>query len=76
VTAPIRSGSGLSLLKLDDREELTADKLADARQQVRDLLLQKKAQERFDEWLEGLRRRAADRDPAVRKAATTQGRIG
>ena len=58
VTAPIRSGSAYHLLKLDDREELTADRLADARQQVRDLLLQKKAQERFDEWLEGLRRRA------------------
>jgi peptidyl-prolyl cis-trans isomerase SurA len=58
VTAPIRSGAAYHLLKLDDREELTAERLADARQQVRDLLLQKKAQERFDEWLEGLRRRA------------------
>jgi peptidyl-prolyl cis-trans isomerase SurA len=58
VTAPIRSGSAYHLLKLDDREELTPEKLADARQQVRDLLLQKKAQERFDEWLESLRRRA------------------
>lgn len=58
VTAPIRSGTAYHLLKLDDREELTAERLADARQQVRDLLLQKKAQERFDEWLEGLRRRA------------------
>jgi peptidyl-prolyl cis-trans isomerase SurA len=58
VTAPIRSGSAYHLFKLDDREELTADRLADARQQARDLLLQKKAQERYDEWLEGLRRRA------------------
>jgi peptidyl-prolyl cis-trans isomerase SurA len=58
VTAPIRSGAAYHLLKLDDREELTTERLADARQQVRDLLLQKKAQERFDEWLEGLRRRA------------------
>jgi peptidyl-prolyl cis-trans isomerase SurA len=58
VTAPIRSGSAYHLFKLDDREDLTSDKLADARQQVRDLLLQKKSQERFDEWLEGLRRRA------------------
>ncbi len=58
VTAPIRSGAAYHLFKLDDREELTADRLADARQQGRDLLLQKKAQERFDEWLEGLRRRA------------------
>ena len=58
VTAPIRSGSAYHLFKLDDREELTADRLADARQQARDLLVQKKAQERFDEWVEGLRRRA------------------
>jgi peptidyl-prolyl cis-trans isomerase SurA len=58
VTAPVRSGAGYHLLKLEDREELTAERLTDARQQVRDLLLQKKAQERFDEWLEGLRRRA------------------
>jgi peptidyl-prolyl cis-trans isomerase SurA len=58
MTVPIRSGAAYHLLKLDDREELTAERLADARQQVRDVLAQKKAQERFDEWLEGLRRRA------------------
>ena len=58
MTAPIRSGAAYHLFKLDAREELTADRLADARQQARDLLLQKKAQERFDEWVEGLRRKA------------------
>ncbi len=58
VTAPIRSGAAYHLFKLDDREELTAERLAEARQQARDLLLQKKAQERYDEWLEGLRRKA------------------
>jgi peptidyl-prolyl cis-trans isomerase SurA len=58
VTAPIRSGSAYHVFKLNDREQLTADRLADARQQARDLLVQKKAQERFDEWVEGLRRRA------------------
>ena len=58
VTAPIKSGSAYHLLKLADKEELTAERLADARQQVRDVLLQKKAQERMDEWVEGLRRRA------------------
>jgi len=58
VSAPIKSDAAYHLLKLADKEELTADKMADARQQVRDLLLQKKAQERFDEWVEGLRRRA------------------
>jgi peptidyl-prolyl cis-trans isomerase SurA len=58
VTAPIKSDAAYHLLKLADREELTAERLADARQQVRDLLLQKKAQERLDEWVEALRRRA------------------
>ena len=58
VTAPVRSSAGYHLFKLVDREELTAERLAEARQQVRDLLSQKKAQERLDEWLEGLRRRA------------------
>ncbi len=58
VTAPIRSAAGYHILLLEDRQELTAERLADARQQVRDLLLQKKAQERFDEWVEGLRRKA------------------
>lgn len=58
ITEPIRSGAGYHILKLADREELTAERLADARQQVRDLLLQKKGQERLDEWLEALRRRA------------------
>ena len=58
VTAPIRSAAGYHILLLEDREELTAERLAEARQQVRDLLLQKKAQERFDEWVEGLRRKA------------------
>jgi peptidyl-prolyl cis-trans isomerase SurA len=58
ITEPIRSGAGYHILKLADREELTAERLVDARQQVRDLLLQKKGQERLDEWLEALRRRA------------------
>lgn len=58
VTAPIKSAAGYHLLKLEDREELTPERLAEARQQVRDLLVQKKAQERMDEWLETLRRRA------------------
>jgi peptidyl-prolyl cis-trans isomerase SurA len=58
VTPPIRSSAGFHILFLEDREELAADRLADARQQARDLLLQKKAQERLDEWLETLRRRA------------------
>ena len=58
VTAPIKSAAGYHLFKLEDREDVTAEMLTDARQQARDVLLQKKARERFDEWVEGLRRRA------------------
>jgi peptidyl-prolyl cis-trans isomerase SurA len=58
VTDAVRSPAGYHLFKLVDREELTSERLAEARQQARDLLLQKKAQERFDEWLDTLRRRA------------------
>lgn len=58
ITAPIKSGAGYHLFQLEDREELSAEMLAEARQQARDLLGQRKAQERLDEWVEGLRRRA------------------
>jgi peptidyl-prolyl cis-trans isomerase SurA len=58
VTAPIKSDVAYHLFRLEDREELTAEMLAQLRQQARDLLLQQKAQERFDEWIEELRRRA------------------
>ena len=58
VTAPIKSEVGYHLFKMEEREELTAEMLAQLRQQARDLLLQQKAQERFDEWVDELRRRA------------------
>ena len=58
VSAPVKSGVGYHLFKLQDREGLTAEMLSDARQQARDILFQRKIQERLDEWLEGLRRRA------------------
>lgn len=58
VTSSIKAATGYHLFRLEDREELTPLMVAEARQQARDVLLQRKAQERFDEWLEGLRRRA------------------
>jgi peptidyl-prolyl cis-trans isomerase SurA len=58
VTEPIRSASGFHLFLLQDREEVSPEGLAQFRQQARDLLLQKKVQERQDEWLDDLRRRA------------------
>jgi peptidyl-prolyl cis-trans isomerase SurA len=58
VTAPIKSDNGYHLFRLEDREELTPEMVTQLRQQVRDILVQKKAQERLDEWIQALRRRA------------------
>jgi peptidyl-prolyl cis-trans isomerase SurA len=58
LTPPVRSGPGYHLFQLEDREELTPALLAEARQQARDVLFQRKAQARQEEWLEGLRRHA------------------
>jgi peptidyl-prolyl cis-trans isomerase SurA len=58
VTAPIKSEIGYHLFQLEAREELTAETLGQIRQQARDILIQQKAQERFDEWVDELRRRA------------------
>lgn len=58
VTPPIRSEVGYHLFRLEEREEVTAEMLAGLRQQARDILLQQKAEERLEEWLEELRRRA------------------
>jgi peptidyl-prolyl cis-trans isomerase SurA len=58
VTAPIKSAAGYHLFKLEEREQLTPTALLESRQQARELLQQKKAMERYQEWLDDLRRRA------------------
>jgi peptidyl-prolyl cis-trans isomerase SurA len=58
VTAPIKSESGYHLFRLDEREEMTPATLAGLRQQARDILVQRKAQERMEEWIQDLRQRA------------------
>ena len=58
VTPPIRSASGLHLFRLEDREELSAQAEAQIRQQIRELLLRRKFQERHDAWLREIRGRA------------------
>jgi len=57
-TPPIKSENGYHLFRLEEREELTPELLAQLRQQARDILMQKKIQERLEEWLQGLRQRA------------------
>lgn len=58
VTAPIRSSAGYHIFRLEEQQELTPEMLAQFRDQARDLLGQRKAHERFEEWVEGLRRKA------------------
>jgi peptidyl-prolyl cis-trans isomerase SurA len=58
VTAPIKSDVGYHLFRLEARETLTDEMLAQLRQQARDILVQKKAQDRLEEWMQGLRQRA------------------
>jgi parvulin-like peptidyl-prolyl isomerase len=58
VTEPIKSDLGYHLFRLDDREELTPEMVNQLRQQARDILVQRKMQDKFDEWLQGLRQRA------------------
>jgi peptidyl-prolyl cis-trans isomerase SurA len=57
-TAPIQSPNGYHLFRLEDREELTPEMVSQLRQQARDILIQKKAQERLDDWVQDLRKRA------------------
>jgi peptidyl-prolyl cis-trans isomerase SurA len=58
VTEPIKSEAGYHVFRLEAREVLTPEMLAQMRQQARDILVQRKAQERFDEWVRSLRQKA------------------
>jgi peptidyl-prolyl cis-trans isomerase SurA len=58
VTAPIKSENGYHLFRLEARESLTPEMITQLRQQARDILVQKKGQERLDEWMQSLRQRA------------------
>jgi len=58
VTPPIRSASGFHLFRLEAREELSPQAEAQIRQQIRELLLRRKYQERLEAWLRQLRERA------------------
>jgi parvulin-like peptidyl-prolyl isomerase len=58
VTEPIKSDVGYHLFRLEGREELTPEMLVQLRQQARDILVQRKAQERIEEWVRSLRQKA------------------
>jgi len=58
ISEPVRSPQGLHLFQLEAKEELTGDKLGQARSQARELLFRQKFQERLDSWLSEVKRRA------------------
>jgi peptidyl-prolyl cis-trans isomerase SurA len=58
ISPPFRSGVGYHLFKLDSRESLSGESLAQARNQIRDILFREKYQARLKEWLADIRRQA------------------
>ncbi|HUG36593.1 MAG TPA: peptidylprolyl isomerase, partial [Candidatus Limnocylindrales bacterium] len=57
-SAPFRSPVGYHLFKLESRQSLTGEDLAQARNQVRDILFREKYETRYREWLAEIRQRA------------------
>ena len=57
-SAPFRSPVGYHLFKLESRESLSGEGLAQARNQIRDILFREKYQVRFKEWLAEIKQRA------------------
>lgn len=55
---PFRSPVGYHLFRLDSRESLAGETLAQARNQIRDILFREKYQARLTEWLAEIRRQA------------------
>jgi len=55
---PVRTTLGYHLFKLEWKDTLTGDALAQAKQQIREILFRQKYQARMDTWVEELKRRA------------------
>lgn len=55
---PFRSQLGYHLFKLEWKESLTGQALAQTKQQIRDILFRQKYQARLEAWLEEIKRRA------------------
>jgi len=56
--APFRTRLGYHIFKLEWKENLTDQALAQTKQQIRDILFRQKYQDRLETWLQQLRRRA------------------
>jgi len=57
-SGPFRSKVGYHLFRLDSRESLTGEALAQSRNQIRDILYRQKYDSRMQEWLAEIRQRA------------------
>ncbi|MBI4609816.1 MAG: peptidylprolyl isomerase [Candidatus Rokubacteria bacterium] len=58
VLGPFRSGLGYHIFKLEWKESLTGQALAQTKQQIREILFRQKYQARLEAWLEEIKRRA------------------
>ncbi len=58
LSAPFRTELGYHIVKLEDRETLSGELLARARQQIRDILFREKYEARLEAWLAEIKRRA------------------
>jgi len=58
ISPPYRSQVGYHIFKLDSRESLSGEGMAQARNQVRDILFREKYQTRLKEWVADIRQRA------------------
>jgi peptidyl-prolyl cis-trans isomerase SurA len=58
VSKPVRSRVGFHLFRLDSREVLSGEALAQARNQIRDILYREKYQARLRDWVREIRERA------------------
>lgn len=58
VSQPFRSSLGWHLFRLESRESLEGERLAQARQQIRDILYREKYEARLEAWLKDVKGRA------------------
>lgn len=55
---PVRTSVGYQIFKLEMKESLSGEAMAQARQQIRGILQREKSSSRFDAWIEELRKKA------------------
>jgi peptidyl-prolyl cis-trans isomerase SurA len=78
VSEPFRSELGYHLFRLDRKEVLSGERLAQARAQIREILYREKYDARLRDWLDEIRRRAIVdiRDESLEAAMPTRSSAG